>query len=269
MKYISLNEQTQIPIIGSGTNTFGKVGRQYQAPLNHDTSEIISAISLGYRHFDTAVSYRNESVLGLAIEESVVPREDLFITSKIPTREPYLESNAMIHEVIQGSLEALQTDYIDLYLIHKPTNNMDEMLNLWHILEEYYEKGTFKAIGVSNFHEAQLQYLIEHATTPPMVNQIESHPGHWQDDLIAFCQQRGIVVEAWGPLTNISDEAKDVLQDIGAKHEKSWAQIALKYQIQRDVVVIPKSHNPENQAANLLLFDFELTPEEIERISVL
>lgn len=262
MEYLTLNTGIQIPFIGSGTNTFGKVNQQYDGDINDDTTELMTAIGAGYRHFDTAISYRNERVVGLAIKQSQLPREDFFITSKIPGRPEYVSSEKAVLDSIASTLEALETTYIDLYLIHHPWGNLEEMLLVWKILERFVDEGMIKAIGVSNFDEKQLSYLIEHARIKPAVNQVESNPGNWNHPLIAYCLQNQVIPEAWGPLKKVDDDMREVLAQIGEKYHKSWAQVLLRFQIERNVVVIPKSHNPQRQKENLALFDFSLTNDE-------
>ena len=254
-----LNNGYEIDIVGSGTNTFGKKDRDYFGEITMDTTEIKSAIELGYRQFDTAISYRNEKVVGKAIKESKLPRELFYITSKIPGKEPYIYDVA---GAINSSLENLGVESIDLYLIHHPWENMDEMLSVWRTLESYASKGFIKSIGVSNFTQDQLEYLYNNVKVKPAVNQIESHPGHWNDELVEFTQSLGVAVQAWGPLSRVKDEARHVLGDIGKKYNKTWAQVALRYQIERDVIVIPKSHSAKNQEANIDIFDFELSDED-------
>lgn len=269
MKHITLNTGVKIPMIGSGTNTFGKVNREYMGEINGDTKELLDAISLGYRHFDTAIAYRNEKVVGSALKESGIGRNEFFITSKIPGSEQYYTSEAAIRHGIESSLQELDTDYIDLYLIHHPWNDLEGILSVWRVLEEYVDKGILKAIGVSNFEARELTYLGEHARIQPAVNQIESHPGKWNAELIDLSFKLNSIPEAWGPLTRVEDEAKAALSEIGAKYNKTWAQVILRYQVEQGIIVIPKSHNRERQAENLEVFDFELTLEEKERIGQL
>ncbi|MGX7198152.1 aldo/keto reductase family protein [Enterococcus olivae] len=266
MEYITLNTGIKIPIIGSGTNTFGKVDREYTGEINGNTSELEDAIALGYRHFDTAISYRNEAVVGKAVAASELSREEFFLTSKIP-KAP--ENEKAVRESVEGSLAALGTSTIDLYLIHHPWEDLDEILSVWRVLEEYVDQGILKAIGVSNFTEKELGYLLEHSRIKPAVNQIESHPGKWNDPIIEYSLKHQVVPEAWGPLTKVSEEAKEVLSTIGESYGKTWAQVILRYQIERGVIVIPKSHNKGRQKANLELFDFELTTEEKAKIQKL
>lgn len=272
MKTIKLNTGVDIPIVGSGTNTYGKEGNQYSGEINGDTTELESAIEAGYRHFDTAVSYRNESVVGEAVAKSGVDRSEFFLTTKLPTKpkhSEYRESEEKVRQTLDASLEALQTDYIDLYLIHDPWEDLEEVVEVWKILEEYVDAGKFKAIGVSNFNEEQLGYLLENSRIKPAVNQIVSHPGKWNHEIVNFSKENNVVPEAWGPLSGVSDEAKEKLEEIGKTYGKTWAQVILRYQIERGVIVIPKSHNPDRQKQNLDIFDFELTEEEVQTIEKL
>ncbi|MFT4186030.1 MAG: aldo/keto reductase [Micrococcaceae bacterium] len=267
MEFVVLNTGIKMPMIGSGTGTFGKENRDYMGKINDDTTEILDAISLGYRLFDTAIMYRNESVLGKALKESGIDRGEFFITSKIPGTEEFYADEASVRKGVESSLKALDTDYIDLYLIHHPWDDLAGILKVWKILEEYVDNGTLKAIGVSNFKEQELTYLTENARIKPAVNQVESHPGNWNAELIATSLKLEIVPEAWGPLTRVSEATKNVLNEIGKKYDKTWAQVILRYQIEQGVVVIPKSHNKERQAQNLEIFDFSLTDTEKERIA--
>ncbi len=269
MKYIELNTGISIPIVGSGTNTFGKAGGQYAGEINGDTTELMSAIGLGYRHFDTAVGYRNEAVVGRAVRDSGIGRGEFFITSKIPGSAEYHADDGAVRAGVEASLKALDMDYIDLYLIHHPWDDLPGMLRMWRVLEDYVDRGELKAIGVSNFGEEALRYFDRHARLKPAVNQVESHPGTWNDALIGLCRELKIVPQAWGPLTRVSEKAKEDLSKIGSRYGKTWAQVILRYQIERGVVVIPKSHSKERQAQNLDLFDFELKADERESISAL
>ena len=266
MEYYTLNNGIKIPAIGSGTNTFGKVDRRYMNEINHDTTEIDSAIRYGYRLFDTAIAYRNESVLGDAIQKSGLNRASFFITSKIPNKAENIETEEAIINSIQGSLKALNTDYIDLYLIHHPWDDNHDIVRVWNTLESYVDQGILKSIGVSNFSEQQLAFLLNHARIKPVVNQIESHPGNWQHELIAFSKSNQVIPQAWGPISRVSDEAKIILSEIGSKYNKTWAQVILRFQLERGVILIPKSHNEQRQKENLDIFDFELTENDKEVI---
>lgn len=265
LETIILNNGLKMPIIGSGTNTFGKEGNQYSGALRGDVQEMEWAIENGYRHFDSAQIYFNEEVVGRGIQQSEMPREEFFITTKLNTYNGYPGDEA-VHASIKSSLQKLQVETIDLFLIHFPWDNDEEIIRAWKILEDYYEQGIFKSIGVSNFNQEQLTLIFDHGQVKPAVNQIESHLGHWQNNLIEFHKENDIVTVAWSPLKGIQDDYP-VVTELAKKYNKSVAQIVLRYQIQRGVVVIPKSHNKARQKESLMLFGFELAEEEMKKIS--
>lgn len=269
MKEVKLNTGVRLPMVGSGTNTFGKVDHDYMGDIDGDTTEILSAIEQGYRHFDTAISYRNEAVVGKALKKSGKTRNEFFVTSKIPGTKEYCSGEEDVKKGVEQSLKALGTDSIDLYLIHHPWDDLEGILAVWRVLEKYVDAGKLKAIGVSNFKEKELNYLLQNARIKPAVDQVESHPGKWNHEIIAFCLDHQVVPEAWGPLTRVDDKAKATLTEIGKKYDKSWAQVVLAYQVERGVVVIPKSHNPERQKQNLEVFDVSLSDEDKKIISQL
>ncbi|WP_033543651.1 aldo/keto reductase family protein [Planococcus sp. CAU13] len=268
MKTIKLNNNVEIPVIGSGTNTYGKVGHEYTGALRGDSQEIDWAIENGYRHFDAAQVYANEEIVGNGLKKSALPREDFFITTKLNTFEGFAGRDWAVSE-IEKSLEKLGTDYIDLFLIHAPWDNNEEILEAWSVLEDYYNRGVFKSIGVSNFEKAHLDVILENGKIKPAVNQIESHAGKWNEELIAYNKANDIATVAWSPLKGVDENGKQVLQEIGNLYGKTYAQILLRYQIERDVIVIPKSHNKDRQAQSLDILDFELTANDRERIAVL
>ncbi|OIK11790.1 aldo/keto reductase [Bacillus sp. MUM 13] len=268
MKNLKLNNDVEIPIVGSGANTYGKEGNQYSGALRGDTQEIDWAIESGYRHFDIAQVYNNEEVLGTGLQKSSLPREDFFITTKLNTYGGFGGAD-WVHAEIEKSLEKLQTDYIDLFLIHFPWDNNDEILETWNILEDYYNRGVFRTIGVSNFEKEHLDLILENGKIKPAVNQIESHIGKWNEELIAYNKGNDIATVAWSPLGGIDENAKKVLGEIGNQYGKTYAQVVLRYQIERDVIVIPKSHNKDRQAQSLDIFDFELTANDRKRIASL
>lgn len=236
--------------------------------INNDTKEIDQALEIGYRLIDTAISYRNESVVGISLSNTDISRNDIFVTTKIPGTLEY-RTKSLINEAIDNSLDALKTNYIDLLLIHHPWDNLDEMVIVWQVLEENVLNGRVKSIGLSNFNIEQTSYILKHAKIKPVVNQIESHPGYWQHELISFLQDNDIVPQAWGPISRVSDSSKEVLTNIGNNYNKSWVQVILNYQISRNVIVIPKSHRYEGQRENIEIFDFTLTKEEENIISKL
>lgn len=258
MKNLIMNNGLSIPVLGTGTNTFGKENHVFSAPINDDTTELKSAIKLGYRLIDTAIYYRNESVIGKAVRESGLERSEFFITSKIPEKDAFSGTDERVHDSVKSSLNALDLEYIDLYLIHFPLESNEENLRVWRILEGYVEKGLIKSIGVSNFNEDQLSFLLEHARIKPVLNQFLSYPGHHNQALIDFCQMHDVIPEAYQSLTKVSSDTQDVLKEIGLKYGKTWSQIILNYQINEQMVVIPKSHNPSHQADNIDIFDFKL-----------
>ena len=269
MKTITLNNGQVIPLIGCGTNTYGKENRAYQGAITNNTTEIESALAAGYTLFDTAIAYRNEAVLALGIAKANRDRSSLFVTSKIPGDPTYVGTDDLVHQYVSASLNALNTSYLDLYLIHRPWEDLQDVVRVWKALEDEVRQGRLLSIGVSNFNNAQLGYLLDHVTIKPVVNQIESHPGKWNEDQISFGQAHGVAIEAWSPLKGLSDDVKAVLSAIGEPYKKSWAQVLLRYQIERNVIVIPKSHDAQRQRDNLDIFDFQLSQGDRQRIQLL
>jgi len=268
MEYITLNSGEKMPMVGTGTNTYGKENNDYNGVVLDDIPELRKAINLGYRSIDSAKSYRNEALVGRIVAESKVSREEFFITTKIKNTNEYIHSKSDIYETIETSLKNFQTDYIDLYLIHHPIENKWHFQNTWKILEEYHKAGKIRSIGVSNFDETHLDEMKEFANIKPAVNQIQINLKHPNTMLLERLRKEDITPVAWGPMM-VTEDQKKVLKEIGRNYNKNWGQILLKYQIQRNIVVIPKSHNPENQKSNLELFNFELTDKEIKQINQL
>ena len=266
MEYITLNSGEKMPILGTGTNTYGKENNEYKGELTGDFTALEEAIELGYRSIDAAISYRNEAGVGKTIAESNVPREEFYITTKIPNDENYVDSKEAVRQTIENSLKHFETDYLDLFLIHHPIENKDYFKQTWEVFEEYYKEGKLKSIGVSNFDEDLLNEMKEFATIKPAVNQIQINLQEKNEELITFLKKSDITPVAWGPM-KATEEQRKALTEIGKKYNKSWAQVLLRYQTQRGVVVIPKSHSQENQAANLDIFDFELAEEDIQTIN--
>lgn len=262
MQTTLLANGSKIPLIGTGTNTYGKEGNQYSGKLNGDFSALKSAIQEGYRLIDTAISYRNESGVGKTIFESGIPREEFYITTKIPSDDAYIGSRKAVEQTVLKSLENLKTDYIDLYLIHQPIDDEEKLKYTWEVLESFVDNGKIKSIGVSNFTIEMLEAVHNFARIKPAVNQIQSNPDTWNHEVIDYMLKNDIVPEAWGPLSKVTPEQRAKLAKIAENYGKNWGQVLLRYQIQRGVVVIPKSHNKDHQISNLELFDFELTKED-------
>tara|TARA_R110002049_G_scaffold133950_1_gene293352 strand:- start:3690 stop:4532 length:843 start_codon:yes stop_codon:yes gene_type:complete len=261
MKKLSLNDGHEIPIIGFGT---------YKSIEQEGIDSITSAISNGYSLIDTAAIYRNEDAIGKAIKASGVSRENLFITTKLWRENLGYESTK---KELQNSLKRLNLDYIDLYLIHWPANdkNYDNWQktnsDTWKAMEELQADGKIKSIGVSNFFKEHLEALFQTANVIPSINQIEFHPGYWQQELVEYCKRRNIVVESWSPLARGKVFGNKVLVEIAKKHNKSVSQVCLKWIIQHEVIAIPKSTSLKRIEENINLFDFELTTADMERIN--
>ena len=257
MEQLKLNNGQMIPQLGLGV---------FKVQDAEDLKRSVAdALKSGYRHFDTATIYHNEAWLGEALAESDVKREDLFITSKVwNSNTTYDETIAAFHE----SLKKLQTDYLDLYLIHWPSEGYNEK---WRAMESLYNDGLIKSIGVSNFEKTHLEKLMTTATITPAVDQIETHPYFQQKELHDYLKGLGIAHEAWGPLGqgkgNVMEDP--TLAKIAEAHNKSIAQVILRWHLQRDIIVIPKSVHAERIAQNIDVFDFTLTEEEMSLIVAL
>lgn len=266
MKYFKMNNGLMIPVLGTGTNTFGKEGNDFNGKITYDTTELRSAIELGYRLIDTAIMYRNEAVIGKAVNESDIDRSAFFITSKIPGEKSVTETNESVIKHIEQSLKALDINYIDLYLIHFPLETNEENLRVWRVLETFVDTGLIKSIGVSNFNEEQLSYLIKHARIKPVLNQFQSYPGKHQQSLIDFCKANDVIPEAYQSFAKLDDKTKNILKELAKPYKKTWSQLILNYQINEGLVVIPKSHSKKHQFENIDIFDFKLTKKDIEII---
>ena len=225
---------------------------------------VAAALASGYRSIDTASIYRNEAGVGAAIKNSTIVREDLFLTTKVWNSDQGYQSTL---DAFERSLERLQTDYVDLYLIHWPVAG--KYKETWRALEELYQSGKAKAIGVSNFQIHHLKDLMETATIKPMVNQIEMHPALQQKELLEFANEHQIRLEAWRPIMMGAVNDIPALVQIGQQHGKSPVQVTLRWLIQLGVIVIPKSSNPGRIAQNAGVFDFELSPVEMQQIATL
>ncbi|WP_243291907.1 aldo/keto reductase [Bacillus sp. FJAT-47783] len=223
-----------------------------------------TALEVGYRSIDTAAVYKNEEGVGQGIRKSGVPREEIFVTSKVWNSDQGYESTL---EAFQASLDRLGLDYLDLYLIHWPVAG--KYKETWKALEHLYNEGKVRAIGVSNFHIHHLEDLLKDAEIKPMVNQVELHPRLIQKELREFCEKHQIQIEAWSPLMQGKLLDHEVLVEIGRKYGKTPAQIILRWDVQSGIVTIPKSTKRERIIQNASIFDFELTKAEMDRIDAL
>jgi len=249
---VQLANGVKMPRLGLGTYKSAEGGDVERA--------VLAALELGYRGIDTASLYGNEAGIGKAIAESSIPRAGVFLTSKVWNDE---QGYASTVEAFERSLDRLGTDYLDLYLVHWPRK---ETLDTWRAMEKLYSEGLVRAIGVCNHLEHHLESLIASAETAPMVNQYEFHPWLQQPSLRRYCQERGIVVQAWAPIMKGRVGEVPELVAIGERHGKSPAQVAIRWLLQHDVVTIPKSVHPERIAENAEVFDFQLDTTEMAAI---
>lgn len=256
-----LNNGYEIPCVGFGT---------WQTPDGETAVMAVSeAIRAGYRHIDTAACYGNEVGLGQAIKKSGIEREKLFVTSKVWNTERGYEKTIAAFE---KTLANLGLDYLDLYLIHWPASssqydNWEEInLETWKAMTELYEAGRIKSIGVSNFMPHHLEALMK-TEVPPMVNQIEYHPGLTQAETVDYCKKHGILVEAWSPLGTGRMLNNEMLKSIAAKYEKSVAQLCIRWCLQNRVLPLPKSITPSRIMENTDVFDFEIMAEDMRSIN--
>lgn len=257
MEYITLNNGVKMPILGFGV---------FQIPDHKICQESVeNAIAAGYRLIDTAAAYMNEEAVGKAIKNSGVKRENLFITTKLWTQDASYEGAKKAFDV---SMKKLGLDYLDLYLIHQPVG---DYYGAYRAIEELYKEGKIRAIGVCNFYPERITDLALHAEIIPAVNQVELHPFFQQQKAIENMKSFSITAEAWGPFAEGKHGifTNPILTRIGAKYNKSAAQVALRWNIERGVVVIPKSTHRERMEENFNVFDFSLTDEEMKEIATL
>lgn len=242
-----------MPIIGFGV---------FQIPESETEKAVLDALEVGYRHIDTAASYLNERAVGRAIKASGIPREELFITTKLWLKDA---GDGKTEKAINNSLSKLGLDYLDLYLIHQ---QFGDVYGAWRDMEKLYKKGILKAIGVSNFYPDRLVDLILHNEIKPMVNQIESHPYFQRNDYELKLKSLDIQMESWSPFAQGKEGmfTNPVLVDIADRHKKTVAQVILRWLVQRNVVVIPKSVHAERMKENLNVFDFALSADEMASI---
>ena len=257
MQKVKLNNGVEIPILGFGV---------FQITDSAECERsVVDAIQTGYNHIDTAASYLNEEAVGSGIKQSGVAREKLFITTKL-----WIQSNGYegTLKAFENSLKRLQLDYIDLYLIHQP---FGDVYGEWRAMEELYQQGKVRAIGVSNFPSDRIMDLMIHNKITPAVNQIEVNPFHQQIDTQKFLQDNSVQVEAWAPFAEGKNNIfqNELLLSIAAKHKKSVAQVILRWLLQRGIIVLSKSVRKERMIENINVFDFELSAEDMAAITTL
>jgi 2,5-diketo-D-gluconate reductase A len=256
--FVTLNNGVEMPQLGFGV---------FLVPADEVVEPVRGALDAGYRLIDTATLYGNEEGVGRAIAESGIPREDIFITTKVWNSDQGYDRTL---EAFDQSTKLLGLDVVDLYLIHWPSPERDLYADTWRALERIYADGRARAIGVSNFHVSHLERILSEGTVVPAVNQVELHPGFPQDELRAFNEQHGIATEAWGPIgrgKGLLD--RDEVRAIARAHDKTPAQVVLRWHIQLGVIAIPKSVRPERIRENLDIFDFELTRDDMAALSAL
>jgi 2,5-diketo-D-gluconate reductase A len=257
MKKVLLNNGVEMPILGYGV---------FQVTDQKECENgVLSAIETGYRLIDTAASYMNETAVGTAIKKSGVPREDLFITTKLWVQDTGYEKTK---KAFEKSLSKLQLDYLDLYLIHQPYGDIH---GTWRAMEELYKDGKVKAIGVSNFQPDRVMDIITFNEVVPVVNQIETHPFNQQIETQKFLTANNVQIESWGPFAEGKNNLfqSELLISVAAKYKKSVAQVVLRWLTQRGVVAIPKSVKKERIKENFNIFDFELSTEDLETMATL
>ncbi len=257
MEYVTLNNGVKMPKLGLGV-------MQMTDPVASENA-IVTALEMGYPMIDTAAAYGNEAIVGRAIKRANVKREDIFVTSKLWVSDMSYEG---AKRGLEKSLQNLQLDYIDLYVLHQP---IGDLYGAWRYLTEAYKEGKIRAIGVDNFTQAKLVEFIKFNDVKPAVNLIQANPYHQRQDDLQAMAKRDVQMIAWQPFAggdgNLFEDA--VLKTIADKYHKTVGQVILRWLIQRDIVVIPKSSSPERQAENLVVFDFTLSQEDMEMIKKL
>ncbi len=253
---VTLNNGVEMPTLGFGV---------YQIPPDDTERAVSEALEVGYRHLDTAAAYRNEEAVGRAVGSSGIARDQLFITTKLWIQQPG-EANA--RRAFEQSLERLGLDHVDLYLIHQP---FGDVYSFWRAMQQLQTEGLTRAIGVCNFYPDRLVDLLANNEITPAVNQIETHPFFQRHADQEVMRARGVQIESWGPFAEGRNNlfSEPTLADIGTAHGKSVAQVVLRWLLQRDVVVIPKSVRRERMAENFDVFDFTLTDDDMARIATL
>lgn len=257
MQKVILNNGMEMPILGFGVYQIEDADQCEQA--------VYDALLAGYRLIDTAAAYMNEEAVGRAIKRSGIPREDIFITTKLWIQDAGYES---AKKGFAKSLERLQVDYIDLYLIHQPYG---DVYSSWRAMEELYAQGKIRAIGVSNFHMDRLVDLMDHNEVTPAINQIETHPFCQQIESAKIMKENNVQIMSWGPFAEGKNNMfqNETLVEVAKKYNKSVAQVILRWLTQRGVVAIPKSVHKERIIENFNIFDFELEQEDMDKIATL
>jgi diketogulonate reductase-like aldo/keto reductase len=258
MNTFTLNNGVKIPGVGLGVFRLNDAQEAYNT--------VKTALEVGYRHIDTAMIYENEEAVGRAIRDSGVPRSEIFLTTKLWNDD---QRSGRVAEAMEASLQRLGMDYVDLYLVHWPVKGT--YAAIWKKMEEVYKSGKAKAIGVSNYQPHHLDDLLAGAEIVPAVNQIECYPYLSQEKLIAYCKGKGIYPEAWGPLGAGKSDilTHPVIAEIAQNNKRTPAQVVLRWNLQRGVIVIPKSVHRDRQIENLAITGFELTHPEMEQIDAL
>lgn len=256
---ITLNSGHAIPQLGFGV---------FLVPADEAEAAVTSALEVGYRHIDTAAIYRNEEGVGAAIAKSGIPREDLFITTKLWNDR---QSGEQPHDAIRESLEKLGLDHVDLYLTHWPTPEKDTFVNAWEKLVEIRDRGLARSIGVSNHLPEHLDRIVEATGVVPAVDQIELHPAHQQSDVLDWAAAKGMHIESWGPLGQgkyplLENEA---VTSAAAAHQVTPAQVVIRWHLQRGFIVFPKSSRQERMQENFDVFGFELSADEVAALDAL
>jgi diketogulonate reductase-like aldo/keto reductase len=252
---VILNNGIEVPQLGFGV---------WRVPADDTRRAVSAALDAGYRHIDTAKLYANEEGVGAAIRESGLDRDEVFVTTKVWNSDQGYDDTM---RAFDASMERLGFDVLDLYLIHWPLPGKGLAADTWRAMEKLYLDGRIRAIGVSNFHPHHLQALVEHAEVVPTVNQVELHPYLQQDEVRAANNAHGVATEAWSPLAKGGDLLRDpVVQRLAQKHGRTPAQVVLRWHIQLDTIVIPKSVTPERIKENIDVFDFELDAEDLAEI---
>lgn len=254
MTKVKLSNGVEIPQIGFGT---------FKIPDDIAVNSVKTALMSGYRHIDTAAIYKNEEGVGKGIKESGIPRNEIFLTSKLWNDDQGYESTL---KAFDESLNKLKTDYLDLYLIHWPKDKNKES---WKAMEKLYKEGRIKSIGVSNFKEHHLDDLLTEAEIIPMINQIELHPQFPQESTRKYCNEKGIMIEAWASLMQGQIFDKEIIIEIAKKHNKTVSQIGIRWALEIGIVTIPKSTHEERIKDNINVFDFKLDDEDMKKIASL